>query len=148
MEACELIGLEFTEYLEGKIRSMEVAASVRMNPPRVLIADVSTELTPDLTHSDASTQSESISAGVVKLPQIIKVKSLTEVLEDAELNTATRCTEDSATTSTEGDLKPSGSVLIQVEPAADVVIQIDDGDDSKQKWNTDKVVVLYPILKF
>ena len=44
LESSEYVSLDFTDYLEKKIGEVERAALVKMNLPRIVIADAATEL--------------------------------------------------------------------------------------------------------
>ena len=81
-ESSELDHLEFSDYLERKIRDMEMAADLRRSPPKVVIADVGTDLDLRNETTDVSTQSDFTVAH--KSPQIIQVKPLNDVVIQVE----------------------------------------------------------------
>ena len=82
LESSELDHLEFSDYLERKIRDMETAADLRRNPPKIVIADVGTKLNFRMETTDVSTQSDMNVSH--KSPQIILVKPLSDVVIELE----------------------------------------------------------------
>jgi hypothetical protein len=84
LESSELDHTEFSDYLDMKIRSLERAADVRRNPPRIVIFDAATEFDHlECTHADASTQSDSTAARIVTT-QVIQVEPLSNVVIQVE----------------------------------------------------------------
>ena len=81
LESSEYVSLDFTDYLEKKIGEVERAALVKMNPPRIVIADAATELDCN-EQADAGTQTEL--ASTQSLPKIIQVKPLTDTVIEME----------------------------------------------------------------
>ena len=77
LESSELDTLEFSEYLEKMIGTMETAARYRMNPPKIVISDAATDLDQQKEQSDDSTQFDYVTAQAG--PQIIEVKPLPDV---------------------------------------------------------------------
>ena len=81
LESSEYVSLDFSDYLEKKIREVEMAAHVKLNPRRIVIADIATELDCN-EQADAGTQTEL--ASTQSLPQIITVIPLTDAVIQME----------------------------------------------------------------
>ncbi|KAL5256197.1 hypothetical protein ACHWQZ_G011427 [Mnemiopsis leidyi] len=89
LDSTELINYEFKEYLHGKIVSVEQAARYHLTPPRIVIANTytATDNLKEMSNLiDASIQADT--STVPKLPNIIEVKSMSEVSETSTSDTA------------------------------------------------------------
>ena len=77
LESSVLDNLEFSEYLEKMIGTMETAARYRMSTPTIVVRDAATDLDQQKEQCDVSTQFDYVTAQAG--PQIIEVKPLPDV---------------------------------------------------------------------